>query len=213
MSTQSHRLATIEGLEQPNGWSPIRRDLGVESFGVNAWTAREAGVAVIPEHDEKPSGHEELYLVIAGRATFTVAGDEIEAPVGTLVFVPDPEVRRGAVATEAPTTVVSVGGQPGAVYRPRSWERNIEVMGLFEQGDYEGAREVLITAMDEYEDRDALLYNLACAEALLGRSDEALVHLREAVAGRPDLAEAALTDEDLESLRDLPGFAEAVGRS
>jgi quercetin dioxygenase-like cupin family protein len=205
-------MATVEGLEQPNGWSPIRRELGVESFGVNAWTAREEGAAVIPEHDEKPSGHEELYLVTAGRATFTVAGDEIEAPVGTLVFVPDPEVRRGAVSTEAPTTVVSVGGQPGAVYRPRSWERNIDVMGLFEQGDYEGARDLLITAMDEYEDRDALLYNLACAEALLGRPDEALAHLRESVADRPDLAEAALTDEDLESLRDLPGFAEAVGR-
>jgi quercetin dioxygenase-like cupin family protein len=213
MSARPHQTATITELENAKGWAPVRRELGVESFGINGWTAREAGASIIPEHDEKPSGHEELYLVIAGRATFTVAGEEIDAPEGTIVFVPDPGVLRAAVAAEAPTTVVSVGGEPGRAYAPRSWETNVDVMDLFEQGKHEEAREALIVALDQYEDRDTLLYNLACAEALLGRPDEALGHLREGVANRPDLAEAALTDEDLESLRDLPGFAQAVGRS
>ncbi len=212
MSSRPHKTTALEDLEQRNGWSPIRRELGVESFGINGWTAREAGVAIIPEHDEKPSGHEELYLVIAGRATFTVGGEEVDAPEGTVVFVPDPSMLRGAVAAEAPTTVISVGGEPGEAYRPRSWETNLDVMDLFEAGKHEEARDMLVGALDQYEDRDTLLYNLACAEALLGRPDEALGHLREGVANRPDLAEAALTDEDLESLRDLPGFAEAVGR-
>jgi hypothetical protein len=211
VSSRPHRTAAIEDLEQPNGWSPIRRELGVESFGINGWTARETGARIIPEHDEKPSGHEELYLVVSGRATFMIDGEEVDAPEGTVIFVPDPAMRRGAVAAVAPTTVLSVGGPPGEVYRPRSWETNIDVMELFEQGKHDEARDRLIAALDQYEDRDTLLYNLACAEALLGLQDEAVGHLREAVASRPDLAELALTDEDLESLRDLPGFVDAVG--
>ena len=69
------RTTTLSKLERPDGWAPIRKELGVRAFGVNAWTAREAGAAVIPEHDEQPSGHEELYLVVAG-------GQEISAEPG-----------------------------------------------------------------------------------------------------------------------------------
>src|SRR5262249_24688239 len=87
---KSYDTATIAELERPDGWSPIRKRLGIQAFGVNARTAREAGGRVIPEHDEAPSGHEELYVVVSGRATFTVGGEEIDAPGGTLVFVPDP---------------------------------------------------------------------------------------------------------------------------
>jgi hypothetical protein len=58
----------------------------VQAFGVNAWTAREAGDVVIQEHDED-SGHEELHVVVSGHAAFAVDGDEIEAPKGSLVFV------------------------------------------------------------------------------------------------------------------------------
>src|SRR4051812_29940771 len=122
MST--YRTATIDQLRRADGWSPIRSELGIQSFGVNAWTAAEAGATVIPEHDERPSGHEELYLVVAGRATFSVAGEEVDAPAGTLVFVPDPEATRGAVAAEAGTTVLAAGGRPGDAYRPRSWEQS-----------------------------------------------------------------------------------------
>src|SRR4051794_41290547 len=63
--------------------------LDVRSFGVNAWTAAEAGAQLIGEHDEVPSGHEELYLITSGAATFTVDGEEIAATAGTVVFVPD----------------------------------------------------------------------------------------------------------------------------
>ncbi len=122
MTETTYETARIADLERPDGWSPIRRILGVSAFGINAWTTHEAGAAIIPEHDERPSGHEELYVVVAGRATFTVGGEEIDAPVGTIVFVRDPEAKRGAVAAEADSTVLAVGAQPGKAYVPRSWE-------------------------------------------------------------------------------------------
>ncbi len=71
-------------------WRPVRERLGATAFGVNAWTADAVGDEVIESHTEGTAsspGHEELYLVVAGRATFTVGEEEIDAPVGTLVHV------------------------------------------------------------------------------------------------------------------------------
>ena len=62
---------------------------------------RRSGELVIEEHDETgggAGGHEELYVVIAGRATFTLDGESLDAPAGTLVFISDPSVKRKAVA-------------------------------------------------------------------------------------------------------------------
>src|SRR5437868_12157248 len=111
---QSYETATLDQLARDDGWSPIRKQLGIQAFGVNAWTAKEVGDQLISEHHEVPSGHEELYLVLAGRATFTVDGDEVDAPTGALVFVRDPAAKRGAVAAERGTTVLVVGARVGA---------------------------------------------------------------------------------------------------
>jgi tetratricopeptide (TPR) repeat protein len=206
MTGKSYETAQIAELEQPDGWSPIRLRLGVQAFGINAWKAQELGATIISEHDERPSGHEELYVVVAGRATFTVGSDEIDAPVGTIVFVRDPAAKRGAIAAEAGTTVLAVGGPPGEAYRPRSWETNVDVLPMFESGRHEEAKQVLIEALDRYEDHGTILYNLACAEAQLGEADAALDHLSAAVQERPDLAENARDDDDLAPIRDDPRF-------
>src|SRR5205814_8947924 len=137
-----------------------------------------AGAAVISEHDETPSGHEELYLVLEGHATFTVAGEEIDAPAGTLVFVRDPAAKRGAVAREAGTTVLTVGARPGAAYRPRARETNVDVFPMFDEGRFAEAKELLLDSLGRYEDQGTLLYNLACAEAQLGNPEAALDHLK-----------------------------------
>ncbi len=44
---------------------PVRHHFGITSFGVNAWTGREAGDRIINEHDESEEQdlQEELYLV------------------------------------------------------------------------------------------------------------------------------------------------------
>jgi hypothetical protein len=51
-----------------------------------------------------------------------------------------------------------------------------------------------------------MLYNLACAEALAGRYEDAFAHLARAAELRPDLAELAQTDEDFAAIRNLPGW-------
>lgn len=89
-------------------WRPVRHALDVESFGVNAYTQPDAGRELIEEHDETGGGagkHQELYVVLAGRATFTVGVEEVDAPAGTLVFRADALLlagdRAGALAAAA----------------------------------------------------------------------------------------------------------------
>jgi len=103
-------------------YMPIRRRLGVRAFGVNAYSAANAGDQVIELHKETgagPGAHEELYLVTSGRAEFTVSGKVVDAPAGTLVFVPDLASERAAVAREPDTTVLVVGA-PAAAPLPTS---------------------------------------------------------------------------------------------
>ena len=102
-------------------WRPVRNHLGITAFGVNAWVAREAGDLVIEDHAE--SEHEELYVVLRGRATFTVAGETVDAPAGTLVRVGAPGIRRKGVGEEAGTTVLAIGAPPGEPFRVSRWER------------------------------------------------------------------------------------------
>jgi tetratricopeptide (TPR) repeat protein len=203
--------ARIDDLERPDGWSPVRLHLDVQAFGINAWSGHEADATVIPEHHEEPSGHEELYLVTSGHASFTVEGESIDAPSGTIVFVRDPAATRGAVAREPGTTILSVGGKPGEAYRPRPWETNRDVFALLDGGRHEEAKQLLTDALERYDDHSVLLYNLACAEAQLGEADAALEHLRAALRERPSLAEGAREDEDFRPIRDDPRFAEIAG--
>ena len=110
-----------------NLWKPIRSTLGIRAFGVNAHVAREPGAAIIHEHDETEAGagaqrHEELYVVLRGRATFIVDGEDVDAPAGTLVFVDDPSARRAAAALEEGTIVLAIGGPVGEAYEVPPWE-------------------------------------------------------------------------------------------
>ena len=197
--------ATIDALMRDDGWAPIRRHFGIRGFGVNAWTGREPGATVIPEHDE--NSDEELYVVTEGVAVFTVGEEQIEAPAGTLVHVPDPATVRGAVAKQAPVTVLAFGATRGQPFSPRAWETNRDVNPLFDREDYAGVKRVLEQARGEYPDDPVpILYNLACAEARLGERDEALEHLADAIAREPRYAEYARDDDDLASLRDDPRF-------
>jgi hypothetical protein len=77
----SYRTARIVELERPDGWSPIRRELGIEAFGVNAWTSAAAGGRLIAEHDED-SGHEEpcaeVERVLAEHLAIRVCAEVLE---------------------------------------------------------------------------------------------------------------------------------------
>ena len=143
--TRSYQAVHLDELARFGGefdTIPIRIPLGISSFGVNAYGSREAGGHVIEEHDELGAGaghHEELYVVLEGRARFTVAGEELDAPAGTLVFVSDPATRRAATAVEPDTTVLVVGGTVGKAFRPSPWESWLEALPFYESKDFEAA--------------------------------------------------------------------------
>lgn len=103
-------------------WKPVRQHFGVQSFGVNLMVAPGVGDWVVNEHTETDTRHEELFFVSAGHATFVVDGEEVDAPAGTFVHVPDPEAVRGTRALEPGTTVLAIGAEPGVAFTPSEWE-------------------------------------------------------------------------------------------
>ena len=190
-------------------WRPVRHHFGITSFGVNAWTGKEAGDRIINEHDEE-NEQEELYFVAAGRAVFELAGERKDAPAGTFVFV-ERGVMRTAFAEEPGTTLLVIGGAPGEAYVPDGWELWSQLRPLFDAGDYDGVADrgrELIAQNPQYP---TLLYNLACAEALAGRKEDAIEHLRQSIALAERSREYAKGDSDFDSVRDEPGFKELVG--
>jgi len=153
-------------------------------------------------------GHEEVYVVLSGRATFTLDDETLDAPAGTVVFVRDPRVRRHARAEEANTAVLAVGGKRGEAYIPSPWEDVFAAERHRAAGDYEAMVADTQAGPERHPDQPLVLYGLACAEALAGRSDDARNHLRRALEVRPEWTEMAARDDDLASLRgreDWPG--------
>jgi mannose-6-phosphate isomerase-like protein (cupin superfamily) len=106
------------GYDDQVDYHSIRQHFGIRAFGVAAWTA-PAGQCVVPPHSETAAGYhqEELYLVVRGSARILCDGDEVTLAAGHVLFVA-PEVFREGVALETPTTVLVVGGRPGAAYEP-----------------------------------------------------------------------------------------------
>lgn len=83
-------------------------------------------------------------------------------------------------------------------------------LALFEQGELEAARDLLAGMTEWKADSHWAWYNLACAHALLGDTDDALLALQCAFdAGYSNVAHA-LKDPDLESIRRLPGFTQLL---
>jgi tetratricopeptide (TPR) repeat protein len=203
------RLDELERIPGEFETIPIRLELGVGAFGVNAYSSPTAGGLVIEEHDELGAGagrHEELYVVLAGRARFTLDGEEADAPAGTLVFVRDADVRRGAVAEEPGTTVLVVGGIPGRAFEPSPWESWLAAFPHYRCRDYRRAVEIMREALAKHPGNSNVLYNLACMESLVGERDAALAHLAEAAEAEPRVRAWAQSDTDLEAVRDDPRF-------
>jgi tetratricopeptide (TPR) repeat protein len=191
----------------------VRRKLDVGSFGATAVRAAASGTDIVREHDELGPGadrHEELYFVASGHAAFTVDGEEIDAPSGTFVFVRDPESKRAAVTKEDETTLLILGGRPGQAWRVPPGESLFEFFPLHEAKDYEGAAAVAREVLADYPGNGLALYNLACCESLLGKTEKAIAHLDEALAAAPSLKENARTDEDFVAIREDDRFKALV---
>jgi quercetin dioxygenase-like cupin family protein len=199
-------LDELDRIEQADGfvWRPVRRHFGIRAFGVNAYTATHAGGAIVETHTE--DDHEEIYLVLRGRALFTIDGNEHELGVGQLAFVRDPKLTRGAVAVDADTIVLALGGKPGVPHEISAWETMFAAVPAANREDWGEAIRIHEEALDETPDQPVLLYNLACMEARGGRPADALEHLQRAVSLEPKWAEQARGDSDFAAIRDDPGF-------
>jgi hypothetical protein len=205
------RVRRIDELEQIEvagvRWRPVRRSLGITGFGINGYSA-DAGQRLIEEHDETgdgAAGHEELYVTLQGHARFNVDGVEIDAPAGTLVFVPEPDARRSAVAIADTTTVMVVGGHAGTI-TPSAWEYYFAAAPAVRAGDPRRAYQIAAAGLGEHSDNASMHFNLACFAALAGDPGGACEHLAKAFALNPQTREWAASDSDLDSIRSDPRY-------
>jgi quercetin dioxygenase-like cupin family protein len=106
-------------------WYPLQHHFGLSAFGINVFGGNR-GIELVAEHDETESGQEEVYIVLAGVARFTLAGEAHEVPAQSVVVVKDPEVRRMATSAADGTLLLAAGGTPGSfatTWRAQHFER------------------------------------------------------------------------------------------
>ena len=195
-------LAGVESLPGPGTlrWTPLRKQLGITAFGLNAYVATEVGQDVVEEHTEERLGHEELYLVVAGRATFVLDGNEVDVPAGSAVFLRDPAVKRYARAEEPGTTVLAIGGKPGQ-HEISAWEYFFAAYARADAGDLDAALAEIDAGLAAKPEHPPLLYHRACILSRAGRLEEARPLLDRALELDPELQRWADEDDDLKPLR------------
>jgi tetratricopeptide (TPR) repeat protein len=210
----SYAVAHLDDIDEISDgrqpWRPVRHHFGITAFGINAWTAADAGDRIINEHDEADDGNEELYFVQQGRAVFELDGERLDAPAGTFVSV-SPGVKRTAFAEEPETTIIAVGGTPGKAYEPNGWELWAPLRPLYEAGEYAEVADRLRPLVEANPQYAELFYNLACCESLAGRTADAIDHLRQAIQMWEGCGDMAREDSDFDPIRDEPAFKELVG--
>ena len=204
------QVARLDDIERRGRDIPVREHLGIQAFGINAYTPGEDGT-LIGEHDESGSGQEELYIVLDGKATFELDGETVDAPAGTFVFA-RPGSRRRATGEG---TVLAVGATPGEAYQGidwgEAWPYHRESLAAYSEQRYADALEAVRNALEQVPDHAGLHYNYACFATLAGdTSDEMFAHLRRSVELLPRFREDARRDDDFAAVREDPRFEEAL---
>ncbi len=193
------RIEDVEGVPWMAGmtWHPVRMELGLHAFGAAAFSGGPGDLVVEP-HSESGDGrgHEELYIVLSGRAAFTLDGETVEAAAGTLVFA-SPETHRQAVAEEPGTTVLALGGPPAFQAAGFEWLMRAKPHMAT---DPDRARAILRAGLAELPGSAAIPYGFALLEATQGDTESARASLNEALARDPRLREEALGERLLAPL-------------
>jgi hypothetical protein len=177
-------------------WLPLRHALETRIVGIGGFVAERPGQPVVEDHVETSDGrgHEELYLVVRGRATFTLDGAELDAPAGRFLLVDDPGVRRSAIAAEPDTVVVAFGGPPAFEPAASEWIERARAHAATDPGR---ARDVLEDLRIVYAGSPAVLVGEAVVAAATGDRAAALAALDELLELRPELRERLLDDPDI----------------
>jgi Cupin domain len=205
----TYAIARLEDIDVlPDGrykYRPVRHHFGITSFGVTAWVGAAAVDPIINEYDEDSEPTEELFMVVSGRATFEIDGEQVDATPGTLVFTPQ-GTPRTAVAAEPATTILVFDGTPGKAYDATGWELWAPLRPLYDNGEHAELRARLEEVIAANPQHPMLVYNLACSESLSGHTAEAIDHLRRAVGESEKLRADAREDSDFDPIRDEPRF-------
>jgi hypothetical protein len=93
----------------------VRRELGVQAFGIN-WFEIPPNTEG-REHDESDTGQEEVNVAIRGSGVYRIDGEEVPVEAGTFLRF-DPGTRRVPIAGPDGLTMIAVGARPGS-YEPR----------------------------------------------------------------------------------------------
>src|SRR3954469_23461351 len=197
------RAVRLDDLERRGRFIPVREHLGIHSFGINAIKQGDDST-LINEHDED-GGQEEVYVVLAGTATFEIDGETVEAPAGTFLSV-RPEGKRKATGD---ATVLVLGGTPGEAYQAMdwgdAWALHSESMAAYGEQRYADALDTVRRALEQFPDHAGLNYNYACFATVAGEvDDETFAHLRRGVELFPQFRAQAREDDDLAAVRDDP---------
>jgi mannose-6-phosphate isomerase-like protein (cupin superfamily) len=115
MSYSVVNVDEIEGAGPGGAVKFVRRQLGVEAFGIN-WFVLPPGAPGL-EHDEAETGQEEVNVVVAGSGVWRIEGEEVPVTTGTFLRF-DPDTTRQPVAGPDGMTFIGVGCRPGS-YEPR----------------------------------------------------------------------------------------------
>jgi hypothetical protein len=132
MARWTHRaIAAIESIPgcdaaEPTDWIPLRHELGIRAFGINAFAAGAPGQIIVERHDEVgpdgAGGHEEAYVVLQGSIELSLDGETQRVDAGEIVFVADPAVLREGRAVDVPALVLALGAEAGVAFEPSPWE-------------------------------------------------------------------------------------------
>ena len=96
----------------------VRKALGTRAFGLNhfRFPPHHEG----HEHDERASGHEEVFFCIGGSGALRVDDEEVELRPGRFVRL-DPEPRRRPVSGPDGMEFLVIGAPLDGRYEPPSW--------------------------------------------------------------------------------------------
>jgi quercetin dioxygenase-like cupin family protein len=108
-------VADIEGAGPGGAVRFVRRELGVEAFGINWFELPPRTEGRM--HSESETGQEEVSIVVRGSGAWRVDGQEVPVREGSFIRF-DPETTRCPVAGPDGMTFVAVGARPGS-YEPR----------------------------------------------------------------------------------------------
>jgi quercetin dioxygenase-like cupin family protein len=105
----------IEGAGPGGAVHFVRRELGVEAFGIN-WFEIPPNTEG-REHDESETGQEEVNVIVRGSGVYRVEGIDIQVREGSFLRF-DPGTTRVPIAGPDGMTMIGIGARRGS-YEPR----------------------------------------------------------------------------------------------